>query len=488
MVDNLHSLLSNNSKQKYTFKGVSGRIVYMAFSYFFLFISELTFLSLVTQLYDQMNFKYLGNISVFVIYAFFGLGNFISPYITQKFNVKWLQFLCALILTGFISIGILVSSCSDHQDDDLFICKKPLIYALVIFITAINGINSAVLWSSQSAFMMFFCKLYPEKEGNLIGMFWSIFQLSQGLGSIVAFILLKYFSQTLFMVFMTGIAGLGAFMLFFYEDIPIHIIKQSEIQLSQNSQYSYAFSETTRKRIVKFKKILLSNDMQSYFSFFFMNGVAIAFYSSYLYIIIQSSLGYSLDTAQLNDEQKQDINIKTTYVFTVLGFSEILAAAICSKLMGKIHYTKVAYFSNIILQLCVVFSFTAYFLQSYALCFVCGFLWGFIDCFQISVASYICQVKFNGQIESFSIFRLFQGLGVMITILISIFMESLAQYYFIFVILCFQILSSSLMLSQFNKENYNEILTIKQKSAQQSIIQLDLKGSKGDSFQLNQPS
>ncbi|KAL4489931.1 hypothetical protein ABPG72_010830 [Tetrahymena utriculariae] len=483
MVDNLQSLLSNKSKQKYTFKGVGRRIIYMAFGYFFLFISELIFLSLVTQLYDQMNFKYLGNISVFVIYAFFGLGNFISPQITQKFNVKWLQFLCALIITGFISLGILVSSCSNYQDDDLFICKKSLIYTLVIFVTAINGINSAVLWSSQSAFMMFFCKLYPEKEGNLIGIFWSIFQLSQGLGSIVAFILLKYFSQTLFMVFMTGIAGLGALMLFFYEDIPIHLIKQSEIQLSQNSQYSYAFSETTRKRILKFKKLLFSNEMQSYFSFFFMNGVAIAFYSSYLYIIIQISLGYSLDTASLNDQQKQDINVKTTYVFTVLGFSEILAATICGKLMGKVHYTKVAYFSNIIFfQLCVVFSFIAYFLQSYTLCFVCGFLWGFIDCFQISVASYICQVKFNGQIESFSIFRLFQGMGVMITILINIFMESIAQYYFIFVILCIQILSSTLMLSQFNKESYNEILSIKQQSAQQIIIQLDLKGSKCDSF------
>ncbi|EAS04192.2 MFS transporter (macronuclear) [Tetrahymena thermophila SB210] len=488
MVDNLQSLLSDQSKKKYTYKGVGRRIIYMAFSYFFIFISEITFLSLVTQLYDQMNFKYLGNISVFVTYAFFGLGNFISPYITQKFSVKWLQFICALIITGFISLGILVSSCSDHQDDDLFICKKPLIYSIVIFVTALNGINSAVLWSSQSAFMMFFCKLYPEKEGKLIGIFWSIFQLSQGLGSIMAFVLLKYFSQTLFMVFMTGIAGFGAFMLFFYEDIPIHLIKQSEIQLSMNSQYSYVLSENTRKRVQKFKNLLLQKEMQSYFSFFFMNGVAIAFYSSYLYIIIQSSLGYSLDTAQLNDEQKQDINIKTTYVFTVLGFSEILAAAICGKLMGKIHYTKVAYFSNIILQLCVVFSFIAYFLQSYALCFVCGFLWGFVDCFQISVASYICQVKFNGQIESFSIFRFFQGMGVMITILISIFMESIAQYYFIFVILCFQILSSSLMLSQFNKENLNEILSIKQQSPKQSIIQLDLKGQKIDSFQLQQPS
>lgn len=123
------------------------------------------------------------------------------------------------------------------------------------------------------------------------------------MGSLVAFILLKYFSETIFLVFMTAIAGFGAFMLFFYEDVPLHIIKK-EHTISLTSLGSHALSETTRKKIKEFKRLFLSPDIRPYFPFFFMNGVVIAFYSSYLYTIVQTSLGYSLDSASLSEEEK----------------------------------------------------------------------------------------------------------------------------------------------------------------------------------------
>lgn len=140
----------------------------------------------------------------------------------------------------------------------------------------------------------------------------------------------------------------------------------------------------------EFKNLLVSKEIRPYLSFFFMDGVVIAFYSTVFYTIIQSSLGYSIHNTSLSDSQVKDINVHSAIIYTALGFSEVLAGSATNSLLLRIDYKNFVMYINAITFLGLFFSFLAYITTSYTICFIAALLWGASDCMTLSVGSYIC--------------------------------------------------------------------------------------------------
>jgi hypothetical protein len=75
--------------------------------------------------------------------------------------------------------------------------------------------------------------------------------------------------------------------------------------------------------------------MKRFLPFFYLGGVIIAFYTSFLHNVIQISLGYKGKGDNLTDSQVKDLNVKSTYVFIVLGFSETLSGFLSGVILDK---------------------------------------------------------------------------------------------------------------------------------------------------------
>jgi len=97
-------------------------------------------------------------------------------------------------------------------------------------------------------------------------------------------------------------------------------------------------------------------------------------------------------------------------------------------------------------------SFVCYFLESFPLCFVASFLWGSSETFiQTNTGALISKI-FPGRVESFSVFRIIFGLGVVFTILLSIALKEEPSYIFLTLVMVAQVLITGV---SFNLSNLN---------------------------------
>jgi len=90
---------------------------------------------------------------------------------------------------------------------------------------------------------------------------------------------------------------------------------------------------------------------------------------------------------------------------------------------------------NHIVQLACIISLLGYYLESYTVCFICGFLWGLADSTSGSLSVIVCSIYFEGQIESFAIYRLIQGLTVTFVMVLDIILQSNGVPFYVFILL-----------------------------------------------------
>jgi MFS family permease len=63
-------------------------------------------------------------------------------------------------------------------------------------------------------------------------------------------------------------------------------------------------------------------------------------------------------------------------VFIALGVSQVLAGLVMNRVGDLFNRYRMASFGTVIVEVAIIISLLAYFLESYALCFVVSMLWG----------------------------------------------------------------------------------------------------------------
>jgi hypothetical protein len=96
---------------------------------------------------------------------------------------------------------------------------------------------------------------------------------------------------------------------------------------------------------------------------------------------------------------------------------------------------KLAITGTVIVELAGIISLLNFFLESYALCFPIAMLWGGSDTFLQTNMGAIISALFPGQVESFSVYRIFFALGTVTTIVLNLALDSVVAWVFLIIVL-----------------------------------------------------
>lgn len=151
-----------------------GKVVFLSLVLMFYFSAVNSGLGIISQIFDQRKYKNLGNISVFTIFLFSALNNFLAPTYIQKYTFICLFFISSLGYIVFLSEGILVCSCEDEYTYGF--CRKYLLYPLVVIGSAIAGFLASILFISQNQFISEIT--HQNNKALFFGISWAIIQFS----------------------------------------------------------------------------------------------------------------------------------------------------------------------------------------------------------------------------------------------------------------------------------------------------------------------
>ncbi|KAL4464658.1 hypothetical protein ABPG74_011219 [Tetrahymena malaccensis] len=418
--------------------GVLLRIIYISVAFILVFSANFTYQALSSQIYDQQQFTYLGNISLFTFFLFESLNCTLTKHLQQFFTYRQMMWVSAAAITINVSTGMWVQTCSD-QINQCLLCNKSLLYCFFILVAAITGSVEGQMWVSVSGYIDIYCKKYPEKNELYFSTFFGVFQLVLVFG--MGFAQISFYTTSLF-AFYFGLAlfAFVGFLMIFYlpEMMPENINQQ---QVEQVGLVKIIFSQETKKSVLHFLQYLKNDKTKQIFLFFIQSGFTVGFIMTLLYPSIQKSLGMPLDSSLLTEEQAKELNIKTTQVQLLLGFTEIAFYFFLGYVEKIIQGKYIIYLSFFSLWSSLFCIGLTYAIESVFLCYLSGFLWGLADCIYLNKSYSICTYLLDGTIESYSLFNFCYGLGILSMVLLNIFIMPISFHLLLIILLCISLIS-----------------------------------------------
>jgi len=372
------------------------KVIYVGLCFMMLFTAYQSAQNLVSQIYEQLQYTGLGGICIFSIYGALGIGNIFAPHVKRQMNHKAGMLIGSFFYTLFIAIGTLATYCHKYLSDG-FYCQKSSIYGLNVLSSILLGLSGSCLWLSQGDYVN--CCANEKTKGFFNGVFWSIMQVCQIIGSVVATFVLGNTDQFTFYKMLLCFGCLACVMFVFLPSV--------QEQDSQTEKKQESLSES----VSKFFYTLRLKSSYFIFACFFLAGIVVALYVAFLPSIMKRIFP---------TEDDQYVNLRSGYVLVALACGEVMAGIVMGKLADI--YNKIQLVNTIIMigEAALILTFVAYIYKIYALTVLSWFIWGFTDnSFQTIMTSLIGS-HFKGKLEYFAIFRFLQGLGVVFGSVVTI--------------------------------------------------------------------
>lgn len=103
-------------------------------------------------------------------------------------------------------------------------------------------------------------------------------------------------------------------------------------------------------------------------------GVVLGCFAGFIYKLVNKSLKKGIGE---NDEEfTMSLKLHTGYVYIVLGCSQVLTGLVLNRVGDKFNKYKMAQWGTLIVEFGIISAFVAYFLESYAMCFLVAAFWG----------------------------------------------------------------------------------------------------------------
>lgn len=120
------------------------RIIYLGISFMLMFTSYNSLQNIVSKLYDEYNYKNLGQTAVMFLYGAFGLVTPFSSFVVKKLGYKKSMFFCSLGYAFFEATGLLIVTNVNLPHN--------VVWVIVIFGAIICGLSASILWVAQGAY------------------------------------------------------------------------------------------------------------------------------------------------------------------------------------------------------------------------------------------------------------------------------------------------------------------------------------------------
>ncbi len=142
-----------------------------------LFTSFYSVQNMVSQVFAQLDYGNLGNISLLTMYISYGMASFFSTYIMRLCSVRTSFLLSALAFNVFIAMGFFVESCPMYKDE--FYCSNGFVYAYILFGSLVTGIASSVIWIASAVYIDDMSEGFEKwRSGQFVGLFYAAYQIS----------------------------------------------------------------------------------------------------------------------------------------------------------------------------------------------------------------------------------------------------------------------------------------------------------------------
>jgi len=349
--------------------------------------------NLMTPIYRHLHFANLGQVCLFTLYAVICLTSLVSTYVSTKISIKTGLLGGASTYIIFILGGTLATYCHKFEDQTLYVCQTSFIYYYNVFAAGCLGVGAAFIWLSQGVYVN---RCASEKTRGLFnGIFLSIMQFSQILGSTIAAADLGYTDEFTFYCILSCFAIIGAMMFVFLPDPAAYQEKEEEPQ----------FMMTLQESLKSFLRTLISKKYYFLFIAMAFSGLGVAFYATYLSTAVETTIS-SLD--------HHIIERNISLVFLVLAIAEILAGISIGSLADKTNKVKLMGCTFVIFEGALLFNFLSLYMGSYNLSIVYGALFGYADTACNTMINVVIGSRFKASAELFSCYRFFQAIGCMI--------------------------------------------------------------------------
>ncbi|EAR89429.2 MFS transporter (macronuclear) [Tetrahymena thermophila SB210] len=407
---------------------------YLAFCYLALFVAFNSTQNLVSTLFKQQGFQYLGLISLFFIYFFFAISSLFAKTLIGKYSYKHIFPLSSLGYTSFVLSGIWVCSCSnDNQNEGS--CSPFMIYFIVILCSSLCGICSGTLWVGQGGYMECVFALIKHNKGTISGVFWSIRQSSHLIGNVSAMIILNTIDNNIYFFIYMGIIALTASGMFYFiatiekPKRSHHEIKQ---QLLQESTQIIRQELPLKEQVSRVLRLMKSLKFQPFLFLNLLSGVAQAFSSGFLRNLVKESV----------EGDERIVSQSLSFVLITFGIFEYLGGVISGYLINRINVYYLATISTLAILLGLLLSFIGLLTKIYAICFLISSIFGFIDCYINNISQVICNNDYKGFIEVFQAQRLVFAISNTCTQVILLLLTDSPEYTFLSIVFIIALVSN----------------------------------------------
>ena len=378
--------------------GVQADVVVLGIFFLLLFTSSGSLSTIQTQLYEQLDIPYLGELTLFLTYGSFMLWCLISPFVGKRINYKMLLILAAssemisylscilLYYTDFASLSIVV---------------------LELF-NILDGFSSGLMWVAQAAYIHYSCEAngVSAKKGFYFGLFFAIYSLSNITSGLITTFLLGLFSVELYFWILEGLSVLT--LLFAILCVPNVQRKYPDAQVSDGSVLLIEGEAVPRDkherlmpaiaRVFKFYPRMLP-----LLSSIGLVGISIAFYSSSLHKILEMALPHDAD--------RNYVSMRTGIMFLMLGVGEIIGGYLAGSLSDKIGIRKVGSIALAGYMMSVLMSLVAInYNETVVPVMFAAFFWGFQEAYIQNWITVVCSKVYKGALETFIINKQFHCL------------------------------------------------------------------------------
>lgn len=398
------------------------KVFALSFIFLMLFSAFNSASNVCTQIYRNLNYGSFGKVTALILYISFAVSDFLAPFILTKLSRKHSMFTGALGYTLYVVGGLWLTSC-DHYNKNDGICVGWLIIFVNIIGAMTCGSGAALLWIAQASYVD--CCANEFNKGKFFGIFWSITQASFILGNVCGAILLKSWNPFVYYIFMFILILVSNTIMLFIPDVESLVLKDKKKQLS--------IQEDIKSRIRGIVRISSLDSFRPLIYYFLFSGFSVAVYSTFESLIVESAV--TINNPDAGSELNNLIWEKTEYLFIGQGLVSVINSFVVGKLFDSISTTKSINGTNFGFIFGMVSALIAYTYSTYGFALAMGMLWAFGDSSVRILNSAIIAKDFKGRIEAFAASRIFNELGVISGLLLSITLGDFTYYIFIFVII-----------------------------------------------------
>jgi len=379
------------------------KVIYTGSCFTTLFTAYIAAQNLVSQIYSQLGYTHLGQICLFIYFAFFASMSVIAPHFKKKLSIKAGLISGAACHITFVFAGALTTFCNKYDLHGGF-CNPSFIPLFNILCAACLGTGAALIWLCQGTYVDECAD--EATKGLFNGTFWSILQTSQIFSSALAAFVLGSTDEFTFY---------SILLIFGFSSIVMFNFVQTPTKSASNQEPATQADQNLTEALKGFAALLQEKKYYFLFLGIIFSGIAIGCYISY----IASAVDYILRSS--GETETSQIHKSIGYVLLVLSFGEVAAGLSVGRL-ADIH-DKIKLFTITILlnEAALLLTFLACLFNSYKLALLGGLFFGYGDTAIQTMINSLIGSMFNGRPELFSAYRFFQSIGLTYAALLTVF-------------------------------------------------------------------